>query len=193
MAPRTRSNRVEKLAYQRMVALGVPVNAAGLPALPDELFLLIISFFPTCRIPEETYQLPNNGIAPRHKVLTMTCRALRRVCLPFLWQRVEARAWMESVAGVISTHGGQHWMKKECSYISDKALAREVLRQLETVTVREPKYVAYVKYVMRTLLRSVNLNSILASSISISCSQPTPFSKKYSIAWNFFLAFILSD
>ena len=154
MPPRTRSNRVEKLAYQHMVTLGKPVNAFGLPSLPDELFLLIISFFQTCQIPEETRDLPGNGVAPRHKillVLTMTCRALRRVCLPFLWQRVEARAGMEGVDDVISGHGGQHWMKTGHLFLYDKALSREVLRQLETVTIREPKYAVYVKYVVHLL------------------------------------------
>ena len=150
MAPRTRSNRVEKLHFQRMVALGVTLNAVGLPALPDELLLLIVSFFPMCRIPEETRSLPENGVAPRHKtllVLTMTCRALRRVCLPLLWQRIEVRAGIEGVDNVIDTHG-QHWTKKGVPFLNDKGLAREALRQLETVTIREPKYASYVKYVL---------------------------------------------
>ena len=134
-----------------MTAQGLPVNAVGLSALPDELFLLIVSFFPTYQIPEETRDLPDNGVAPRHKtllVLTMTCRALRRVCLPFLWQRIEARAGMESVDNVIATHGGQHWTNKGIAFLYDKGLAREILRQLETVTIREPKYATYVKYVL---------------------------------------------
>jgi len=127
-----------------MEVIEVSVNAVGLPALPDELFLLIVSFFPTLRIPEETRGLHDNGYAPRHKtllVLTMTCRALRRVCLPLLWQRVEARAGMQSVADIIPTHGGSR-------LIHDKSLSREVLRQLATVTVREPKYAVYVQYVV---------------------------------------------
>jgi len=150
MPPRTRSNRAEKLNHQRMVTLGIAFNDVGLPALPDELLLFIVSFFPTCRIPEETRELPENGVAPRHKtllVLTMTCRALRRVCLPLLWQRIEARVGMEGVDNIIDTHG-QHWTTKGVPFLSDKGLACEVLRQLETATIREPKYATYVKYVV---------------------------------------------
>ena len=50
------SNCAEKLT----TALGIPINTMGLLALPDELLLLIVSFFPTCRIPEETEELLDN-------------------------------------------------------------------------------------------------------------------------------------
>ena len=36
--------------------------------------------------------------------LAMTCRALRRVCLPYLQQPIEARAGMEGVDVLIATH-----------------------------------------------------------------------------------------
>ena len=52
-------------------------NAIGLQVLSDELLLLVVSFFPTNRIPEETRELLDNGLALRHKTLlalTMTCR-----------------------------------------------------------------------------------------------------------------------
>jgi len=158
------SNRAEKMEYQRMAVLRMPANATGLPSLPDELLLLIVSFFPTYQIPEETRELPDKGLSPRYKtllILTMTCRALRRVCLPFLWQRVEARAGMEGVDNVIASHGGQHWTEKgrKGTFLYGEGLAREIRRQLQTVTVREPKYATYVKYVVVHLLaRSVDPN-----------------------------------
>ena len=148
MPPRTRSNRAEKLAHQRLITLGQPVNAIGLPALPAELILLVISFFPTCQIPERVRGFRNGDFASRHKTflaLTMTCRSLRKVCLPFLWQRIEARAGMEGVDDLIPTHGGQHWSNTNKSVLQEKTLTRDALRQLETVTVREPSYAVHVK------------------------------------------------
>ena len=141
MASQARSNRA---------ALGMSVNAVGLPALPDELLLLIVTFFQTCRIPEQTPKLPNNGLAPRHKtllVLTMTCRTLRRVCLPLLWQRIEARNMMEDMVNVITAQGRRR-TKGKPSFLFNDGLTREIRRQLEIVTVREPKYANYVKCVV---------------------------------------------
>jgi len=46
MAPRTRSNRVEVLARQKFLASGQTFNTTGFAALPDELYLEIISHFP---------------------------------------------------------------------------------------------------------------------------------------------------
>lgn len=152
MAPRTRSNRVEKLEHQRLITLGQPINIVGLPALPASLILLVITFFPACQIPERVRTLRDSDAASRHKTLlalTMTCRALRKACLPFLWQRIEARDGMEGVDDLIPTHGGQHWSKSEKTSLQDKTLTREALRQLETVTFREPSYAVHVKCVIR--------------------------------------------
>ena len=198
MSLRRRSNRTEKVEYQRTAGLGTPTNVIGLPSLPYELLVLIVSFFPTCRIPDETYDLPNNALVPRHKmllVLTMTCRALRGVCLPFLWERIEARFGMEGVDNVIAPHDAQHWTEKapRATVLHGERLAREIRRQLQTVTVREPKYATFVKYVA-VLLRilSVDQKDMLAPSIWMLKCQSILCYQNCSTVWNFFLGFIRS-
>ncbi|KAF8907640.1 hypothetical protein CPB84DRAFT_1843859 [Gymnopilus junonius] len=47
MAPRTRSNRIEHLSREDLLASGQTVNTTGFPALPHELYLKIISNFPS--------------------------------------------------------------------------------------------------------------------------------------------------
>jgi len=51
MAPRTRSNRVEMLAREKMLASGQTFNTSGFAALPDDLYLEIVFHFPTYPIP----------------------------------------------------------------------------------------------------------------------------------------------
>jgi hypothetical protein len=55
MAPRTRSNRAEKLAVQKLLSSGISVNNCGLPALPNEIYLEILSHMPALPIPHDVW------------------------------------------------------------------------------------------------------------------------------------------
>jgi len=121
MAPTTRSKREKPAA---IVTTGIVANTRGFPALPNELYLEIVSNLPACPIPHDVWvgeeRDPYRQLALYY--LTQTCRSLRNFFLRYAWERIEA-------------FGGM-WTPK--GKLSDKKLAEEILRQLETVTVRNP-------------------------------------------------------
>ena len=93
MPPR---KRVEKRAVELPVSVedqvgvspGRPVdsssNKRGIPALPVELFLEIVSYF---RLDDSgRFGLPNRSRTLR--VLSQTCRSLRCIFLPIFWERI---------------------------------------------------------------------------------------------------------
>lgn len=108
------------------------VNTKGLPILPDELYLEIISYYPVTPIPHHTSRDPDIDVENqniRRQVLfalSQTSLNLRRFFLRYTWQRIE----------VCRTE-----------YMRSRTLALELVRQLEIVTIREPTLAKYVEYV----------------------------------------------
>ncbi|CAA7267714.1 unnamed protein product [Cyclocybe aegerita] len=151
MSPKTCSSRSETLERQVLLANGQPVNIQGLPALPDEIYLEIVSHLPAIPIPTTSHDIAHQGAAHRDLHITlmslsMTCRSLRRVFLRYLWQRIEVVDGMQTVAGplIMST-------PKKPTVIS-RMYAEELVRQLEIVTVREPELAMHVNVVNVTIL-----------------------------------------
>ncbi|KAF8060831.1 hypothetical protein FPV67DRAFT_1587292 [Lyophyllum atratum] len=144
MAPRTRSrkgpSREEALAHQRAVLAG-PVNTTGLPALPVELLLETISYFPTIPIPivgDDMYSTSYLDRPQLCRALSQTCRSLRSRFLPLSWQRIEV---------CVTTR--KKPKNKSASQLASckRYFATELVRQLEIVTIRDPSLAAYVKIV----------------------------------------------
>jgi len=147
MAPRTRSNRVEMLAREKFLASGQTFNTTGFAALPDELYLEIISHFPAYPIPFGNRSVNIKAVQDRHVTLlalSQTCRSLRPAFLRYLWQRIEVYDGMETGKGQLYRRHGRT--------PTDKRYAEELVRQLEVVTVREPSLARHVKSVNFLLL-----------------------------------------
>ena len=146
MAPRTRSNRIEMLARGKILASGQTFNTSGFAALPDELYLEIISHFPAYPIPCRYKSINIEAVRDRHLTLlalSRTCRSLRPAFLRYLWQRIEVYDGMETGKGLLRfRHGGPS--------VANKTHAEELVRQLEVVTVREPSLARHVKSVKST-------------------------------------------
>ena len=107
-----------------------PLNTKGLPILPDELLLEIVSYYPVTPIPDRDPDVEAQNI--RRQVLfalSQTSSNLRRFFLCCLWQRIEVCR---------STHAAP---------MKNRSLALELVRQLEIVTIRDPTLAEYVQYV----------------------------------------------
>ena len=146
MAPRTRSNRIEMLAREKMLASGQTFNTSGFAALPDELYLEIISHFPAYPIPCGRKSVDIEAVRDRHLTLlalSQTCRSLRPAFLRYLWQRIEVYDGMETGKGRLHPRYGRR-------PFANKTYAEELVRQLEVVAVREPSLARHVKSVKLT-------------------------------------------
>lgn len=155
MAPRTRSNRGEIVEKQRILASGGRLNSKGLPALPDELYLEIASYIPTRIVPTLDEKVDADSEAPRYRhftlsALSQTCRTLRRFFLRCLWQRIEVFDGMETGNGPLLSTRGRYMggmLYPPIKRIRGDRYAKELIRQLEIVTVRNPDLAQYVKSV----------------------------------------------
>ena len=109
---------------------GIAVNTCGFPALPNELYSEILSHLPPCPIPRDVWLAENRDpyrqLALYH--LSQMCRSLRRFFLRYAWERIEVFRGMWTPRGKLS----------------GKKLVEEILRQLETVVVRNPDLRKYV-------------------------------------------------
>ncbi|KDR79836.1 hypothetical protein GALMADRAFT_241923 [Galerina marginata CBS 339.88] len=136
-------------------------NAKGLPALPDELLLEIMSPYPVPKLDPLLKDIQNrlavaeeaNKHSKRRDTLTalsQTCRNLRRFFRPYVWTRIEVCYGMY-VAGEILGNASQNHRKFNC----------ELVRQLEIVTVRDPSLAQYVK-LLNVEVTNYSTRSILA-------------------------------
>jgi len=111
-------------------AKALAVNTKGLPILPDELYLEIISYYPVTPIPDS--QCPNiteqNIRRQVLSALSQTSLNLRRFFLCYLWQRIEV-------------------CRPRNVSMKSRTLALELIRQLEIVTIRDPTLAKYVQIV----------------------------------------------
>ncbi|CAA7265304.1 unnamed protein product [Cyclocybe aegerita] len=124
------------------------VNTSGLPALPDEIYLEIVSHLPSMPIPTlNRCSLEDESHRDRHQTLlalTQTCRHLRRVFLRHLWQRIEVYDCMQTSKGHLAMTYPRLLPGRPPVNLAHKGHAVELIRQLETVIMREPSFSLYV-------------------------------------------------
>ena len=145
MAPRKRRDvgRV-KSSTTPPPTITLVVDTRGFAALPDEIYLEIVSHIPSVPIPTpvsihlESYPDIRRS---RHETLlslTQTSRSLRRFFWRYLWQRIEVREGMKF-------ENRNDTLKDSRTVNSCKKYATELVRQLEIVTIRNPQLAQYVK------------------------------------------------
>ncbi|KAK2465562.1 hypothetical protein APHAL10511_002454 [Amanita phalloides] len=147
MAPRRSArvrvhNREQDVKHVKPIQVnnlaGRRLNTKGLPTMPAELLLEILSHLQAAPIPN-TDKLLDGRYRERNTVLralSQTCRSLRSALLPLVWERIDVLN--------DSYHSGRasDWCK---------IMATDLVEQLEIVTVREPSFAAYVKTVNVTI------------------------------------------
>jgi hypothetical protein len=153
MAPRKR-RRVGRELNQLIVpvtAPPVPVNTHGFANLADEIYLEIVSYIPSVPIPTPSSSEPYPEIRrSRHETLlslSQTCRSLRRVFWRYLWQRIEVREGMR-IGDEAKTLRNTPCLGNTWDATGHKKYAKELVRQLEIVTIRNPQLAQYVKSVL---------------------------------------------
>ena len=116
------------------------INSVGLAALPNEIFYEILSYMPAVQILADTDESNDNWVDHSRRftlsALSQTCRSLRRFFLSHLWERIELYDNMMKV------HRGFAF-----STVRVRALFKELGRQLEAPTERNPELAQYVQYV----------------------------------------------
>lgn len=138
-------------------------NSRGLPVLPDELYSEILSHWQAIPIPQSAYL--NVPIDSRRHVtllaLSQTCRSLRSFFLQYAWERIEVFEGMWTPTGRLATeiellrHASSADVKKKPLHAK---FAKEIRRQFETVTVRNPELGQYVRYAYSSFFSSLDLN-----------------------------------
>jgi hypothetical protein len=152
MAPRTRSGRglnVEEVNAHKKVIHAGPVNVTGLPGLPTELLMEIVSHFPMAPIPSFSETPEDSSYLERRKVigtLSQMCSKFRRVFLPLYWERIEVVSVPESKEIPLGYRRRVMTAKHQA-----KALATEIVWQLEIVTVRDNTLAPYVRPVSNSV------------------------------------------
>ena len=143
MAPRTRSNRAEKLAVQKLLSSGISVNTHGFPALPNELYLEILSYLPAIPIPHAVEEIdPYRQLTLYY--LSQTCQSLRKFFLRYAWERIEVFGGMWTPKGRLATTAERKKRGLDMKSLGAKKLVEEIFRQLETVVLRNPELRKYV-------------------------------------------------
>ncbi|SJL12602.1 uncharacterized protein ARMOST_16030 [Armillaria ostoyae] len=151
MAYKLRSRRTfsqaEQDAHQELLSTG-RANMTGLPVLPNELLLEILSYWPSIPIPAKDRRVFSERYMERfHALLTLsqTCRSLRNVFLPLVWERLEACASRKPLLSPL--------YHRKLILPWEKEVATELVRQLEVVTARDPTLAVYVRTISVTLSR----------------------------------------
>ncbi|KAK0217136.1 hypothetical protein IW262DRAFT_1464166 [Armillaria fumosa] len=122
---------------------------SGLACLPIELLLEIISLFPSPPLKASMFYCLTVGgreLTERSTVLvslSQTCKAYRQIFVPMLWEKLEA---FQCTDPNVEVHPElPEWQQKVTSAI---------IRQLETVTIRDPALADHVQSVSFTLTES---------------------------------------
>ncbi|KDR77323.1 hypothetical protein GALMADRAFT_139316 [Galerina marginata CBS 339.88] len=135
---------------QEVQPAAVPLNAKGIAAFPDELLLEIMHYFPDIPLPTiEWKPFDADAHIERREALfslSQSCSNLRRFFRPYIWNRIEV------VSGMRFLRGGRK---------SDRTINVEILRQLEVVTIRDPRLAQYVE-VINVDVRDYSGNTVLA-------------------------------
>ncbi|KAK0227377.1 hypothetical protein EDD85DRAFT_974958 [Armillaria nabsnona] len=151
MAYKLRSRRTfsqaERYAHQELLSIG-RASITGLPVLPNELLLEILSYWPSIPIPAKDRRVFSERYMQRfHALLALsqTCRSLRNVFLPLVWERLEARVSRKPLLPPLYHRKLILPWKKE--------VGTELVRQLEVVTIRDPTLAVYIHTISMTLSR----------------------------------------
>ncbi|KAJ7588324.1 hypothetical protein C8J56DRAFT_67920 [Mycena floridula] len=133
--------------HARLIRAGITVNHQGLPALPTEMLLEISShyaIFDVTRVSDHR-MLPAKYLEYRAalKALSQTCKSLRSVFLPILWQRIEACA--SPVLSAETTSRSELRMTQPARESLQRYITKALLEQMETVTVRNPALAQQVR------------------------------------------------
>lgn len=117
-------------------------NTHGFSGLPDELLLEIISHFelpptPSARRPSAFQNRDRFQRREALIALSSTCRNLRRVFHPYIWDRIEVFSGMMIRGRIVERD--ELKSKKETFY-------KELLRQLNIVTRLHPAFAKHVRY-----------------------------------------------
>ena len=150
MAPQLRSSKgltkAQLQAHKEALRAGV-ANTSGLPALPVELLFEILSQLPTVPVPMvRDYRMSIYPACYLEKpqtlrALSQTCRSLRSIFLPHVWQSIEVCA-----SSILTEEVVLSSISKLRRNQVEAELATELVRQLEIVTIRDPTLAEYVKY-----------------------------------------------
>ncbi|KAF9482355.1 hypothetical protein BDN70DRAFT_435913 [Pholiota conissans] len=120
-------------------------SMTGFLSLSDEMYLEILSHFPVYSFPAQ-FSRNDAEIYGQTRLtisaLSRTCRKLRRIFLRYLWQRIEVYHRMDLGKGPL--HKIQHANGKMRLLSGSRVYAMELVQQLETVTIRNPRLAEYV-------------------------------------------------
>ncbi|KAJ7089019.1 hypothetical protein C8R43DRAFT_1082298 [Mycena crocata] len=143
MPPRTRTSD------RRLIELGVPVNTTGLPALPVEILHEITSYLTSVPVPCKDFHVLSRIYLERSttlRALSETSKRLRSVFLAAAWERVEVCATVKVPDDY--RHPSRVGSNKDIwSHDLTVDFARELVRQMEIVTIRNPVLAQEVKVV----------------------------------------------
>ena len=162
------------------------VNTRGLPTLPDEIYLEIMSHIPSVPIPTpiKLRSYPETRRS-RHETLlslSQSSRSLRRFFLRYLWQRIEVREGMKIEQD--DPLDSAPYLTNSDSRSRLAKYATELVLQLKIVTVRNPQLAQYVKSVLFELsvLQLVQL-WIVTLTYSLTTIQSAPFLLNWRVVW----------
>ncbi|KDR79823.1 hypothetical protein GALMADRAFT_1165105 [Galerina marginata CBS 339.88] len=131
-------------------------NTKGLPVLPDELLLEIMSWYPVPQADLVSAEITDYRAlaqnASEHAArrdtlvaLSQTCSSLKRFFRPYIWSRIEVCSGMrvgDTMFGMRSNPA-----KYLPTGTTNRMFNAELVRQLEIVTVRDPSLAEYVKII----------------------------------------------
>ena len=125
--------------------------------LPNELLLEIVSHFPSDPL---TLSAPSTTHIARREALrslSEVCRNFRRVFRPYLWQRVEVYAGLRAGTQILRHSIGT------CVKVPKpkRDFMKELLRQLNVVTIQDPGLAQHVRYAQRQISRVSHNNTLL--------------------------------
>jgi len=128
------------------------IRPKGLASLPDELCLEVVSHLPAPVVvpTDDCATVDVDDYLARQQTLialSRTCRSLRRVFLPLIWQRIEVYKAVKTTSLVV-LNGSQYRAQATHDYANER-FASELLRQLSVVRSFYPALAQRVRCVIK--------------------------------------------